>query len=1058
MSSPSSATPSPGGPVRLADALRAGPLGAHKIPGSAIGPYLIERELGRGGMGAVLRARHQGTGQAVALKVLLAGSEAGERARKRFVREAKLGEELGEGVIAVLDTGEADGLLFIAFELIEGGTLDEAWEGASPAEVVDLLLPVLRTLARAHARGVVHRDLKPANIMVRAADRQPLLADLGLGRDLATSSSLTKTGALLGTVAYMAPEQIKGQQATPATDVYALGVILYEGLTGEQHLSGNIAQRYAAMLSRAPERPSAKNPAVPAALDAIVLRCLEAKPERRFPDAGALADALQGLRTDAAPRGKRTLPLLAGSGALLLALGVAIGLAVGGGEPAPSAPAAASSDPPAPAGPDPEVTYRARLAQVLLERDPARRLAAAQALRAHHPDRPEGRGLVAAAAPWIRREAQGPWPTPRGTLTEAAVYDPDQRAVLLFGGWQGGEEGSNELWAYADGRWQELVRADIPPRPRWLHACAYDAARSRLVLFSGCQTSSNTLFDLWEWSSREGWSMRGQEAIGPAYRTAHALAYDARREVAVLFGGRTDDRTELGDLWEWSGAGWTKHEPTGGPSARFNHALVYDAANERTLLYGGTSSGTFRDDLWAWDGERWQPLAADGPRPPARTTPALTATDDGRLLLFGGWQGSQPQGDTWVFAQGRWEERLPLEAPAPRRGAALVWDPERKTAVLFGGQRPGHGLRDDVWEYRLDGEPPPAAAPARALPDDSAQVEALARLAPALQQPPGLGQYEAVRAVAQAFPTDPHAAALEADLRPWQRRTFPQDATLPSPRHAHRNTCAYDPHRRRMLVFGGFGGRRLFNELWSYDGDTWTLEPAPGQAPVPRYASSAAFDIRQRRFVLFGGRTARAQSNDLWTWDGVGWTERQPPAPQPSRRGWHAAAYDAHRGLFVVTAGSHGGDPVDDTWEWDGTSWRQGPKGPPARNSHSMTYDPATRRILLLGGSSKTDLWAYDGTWTELHPQGPSPLPRTGPGFVSLMDGRCLLFGPGPGTWLLEPATATQPLRWTERHPAQEPEPSNWHGLVYDSHRRQVVHFGGSRGKRHHNEVWEYAP
>ncbi|MCW8140947.1 MAG: serine/threonine protein kinase [Planctomycetota bacterium] len=237
----------PGPPLTLARALAAGPLGRHRIPGSTIGPFMVEAELGRGAFGLVVRARPRAGGPPVAVKALSAGAEASASQRRRFEREGVLGEAIVHpNVVPVLDAGEEEGLLWIALELVEGGTLRDVLATAPPPdEVVRLLRGVADGLAAAHARGVIHRDLKPENVLVRARDGQPLLTDFGLARDLEARSSLTRTGALVGTPAYMAPEQIKGKPASMATDVFALGAMLYEGLAGKPPFSGHLAVRYA---------------------------------------------------------------------------------------------------------------------------------------------------------------------------------------------------------------------------------------------------------------------------------------------------------------------------------------------------------------------------------------------------------------------------------------------------------------------------------------------------------------------------------------------------------------------------------------------------------------------------------------------------------------------------------------------------------------------------------------------------------------------------------------------------------------------------------------------
>ncbi|MBX3472732.1 MAG: serine/threonine protein kinase, partial [Planctomycetes bacterium] len=270
----------------LAEALRAGPLGLRHIPGATLGPYQVVAELGRGGFGAVFRARRlDAPGPDVALKVLLdLPGAAGSRAR-RFEREAALARELRHpGIVPVVDAGERDGVRFIAFELVLGTTLDRAAEGAPVERVLDLVVETARAVGHAHAQGVVHRDLKPANVLVRAADGRALVTDFGLARDLALDSSLTNTGALLGTPAYMAPEQLMGKPPAPTMDVFALGALLHEALTGETpFMRENLALRLGAIVAGDVAPPSASRAGVSPAVDAVVRRALDADPTARFP-------------------------------------------------------------------------------------------------------------------------------------------------------------------------------------------------------------------------------------------------------------------------------------------------------------------------------------------------------------------------------------------------------------------------------------------------------------------------------------------------------------------------------------------------------------------------------------------------------------------------------------------------------------------------------------------------------------------------------------------------------------------------------------------------------
>jgi serine/threonine-protein kinase len=264
-----------------------------RIPG-----YEVEAVLGRGGMGVVYKARHLRLNRTVAVKMLLAGVYATPHERARFQREAEAVASLRHAnIVQVHDVGDHDGRPYFTMEYVEGGSLAQALAGTpQPARQAAALLATLAQAVQvAHHAGIVHRDLKPANILL-TADGTPKIADFGLALHFDGGPALTLSGARLGTPSYMAPEQAIGKAAMmgPATDLYALGAVLYEMLTGRPPFRGETAaETERQVIADEPVPPSRLNPKVPRDLETVCLKCLHKGPQRRYPTAAALAEDLE---------------------------------------------------------------------------------------------------------------------------------------------------------------------------------------------------------------------------------------------------------------------------------------------------------------------------------------------------------------------------------------------------------------------------------------------------------------------------------------------------------------------------------------------------------------------------------------------------------------------------------------------------------------------------------------------------------------------------------------------------------------------------------------------
>jgi dipeptidyl aminopeptidase/acylaminoacyl peptidase len=278
-------------------------------PGTRLGPYTVIGPLGSGGMGEVYRARDDRLGRDVALKVLRPDGAADPERLRRFEQEARAAGSLNHPqLLTVFDTGVHEGAPFLVFELLEGETLRErlAQGPLAPRRAVELTAGIADGLAAAHEKAIVHRDLKPENVFL-TKDGRPKILDFGLAKlradldhaadsNLATPSGVTATGTVLGTLAYMSPEQLQGRTVDPRTDIFSLGLILYEMLAGRRPFQRETLEAtVAATLTQDPPPIGAEPFAGQGAITSIVARCLEKRPEARFQSAQDLAFALRAL-------------------------------------------------------------------------------------------------------------------------------------------------------------------------------------------------------------------------------------------------------------------------------------------------------------------------------------------------------------------------------------------------------------------------------------------------------------------------------------------------------------------------------------------------------------------------------------------------------------------------------------------------------------------------------------------------------------------------------------------------------------------------------------------
>jgi serine/threonine protein kinase len=271
--------------------------------GTVVGQYRIVKKLGEGGMAAVYHAEHVDTGQSVALKLPFIVPSEMETTVKRLRREAQAAGAINHpNVCQVHEVGEHHGRIYLAMQFIDGSSLAE-WMQQTSELTTELAVGMVAKIARgvhaAHEAGILHRDLKTGNVMITSAG-EPIVTDFGMARwTEAQHTVLTPSGAMVGTPGYMAPEQIMGEtdRIGPAADVYSLGVVLYELLTGWMPFSGNLATLLGSIVSDPPPPLATHVPGIDPRLEAICLKAIAKLPEDRYVSAAEFAQALEDFRT-----------------------------------------------------------------------------------------------------------------------------------------------------------------------------------------------------------------------------------------------------------------------------------------------------------------------------------------------------------------------------------------------------------------------------------------------------------------------------------------------------------------------------------------------------------------------------------------------------------------------------------------------------------------------------------------------------------------------------------------------------------------------------------------
>lgn len=573
---------------------------------------------------------------------------------------------------------------------------------------------------------------------------------------------------------------------------------------------------------------------------------------------------------------------------------------------------------------------------------------------------------------WSRLVASGPKPPARNF--HSGIYDPLRNRIVIFGGYDGTHR--NDVWSFSlsdDSGWTPVVPAGTPPAGRWGHVAVYDPLRDRMVIMGGHLGNQVDANDVWalSLSGTPTWTALSPTGVLPAPRNLHAGAYDALRDRLIIFGGETN-WTSRDDLWALdfsSGPMWTELTPQGAlPTARHGHVMVHHPNADKLVIYGGQYvSETYELSL---EGTPvWSVLTPSGDIPTGRyaASGAIDLLRD-RLVIIGGDEG--PQRSAGVSAleldeTPSWAEIEPLPFwPVGRWGHAMVLDPSRNRFLVIGGSLDAEVGVTDVWEYALDSEMPwkritPTGVPPSGLREHSAIYD------------PGRDRVIVFGGYDQDYRNETWSLSLTGTPR-WTQLTM--TGTLPPRRSGH--VAVYHAGRKSMLVFGGYNGTFL-SDVWSLElsgTPTWKLLVPSGLQPAGRMGAAGIVDTAHDRLIIFGGFGGDDLFNDVWSLGGTGssWVQLMPSGAAPSPRLGHSAVLDEAAGRMVVFGGFNSWFPgTNDVWALtlEGpAAWSEllpaGTK-PPERSYHSAGQDPFGNRMMIFGGDNdgqNDDVWFL--TWT----------------------------------------------------------------------------------------------
>ncbi len=875
---------------------------AELVTGSEFAGYRIEEVAARGGMGVVYRATQHRLTRMVALKLVTPALAQDPAFRERFRREWTIAASIDHpNVIPVYEAGDEDGVLFIAMRWVEGtnlrGLIDRG--PLEPARAARLVSQVAGALDAAHERDLIHRDVKPANILVTEQDHV-YLTDFGLTKHASSISGLTKTGQWVGTVDYTAPEQIEGAACGPQTDVYSLGCVLFEALTGQPpyRRENELAALWAHMYTAAPSVREAA-PDVPAAFDAVVRRAMAKEPAERYASAGELGRAAQAAAGQGAPAREE-----------------------------------ASAAPPAGAGPSARGSFPwpgrpgrrvlTGLASLVI-------LVLALVVVVSQGDEDSGRSDRAApasaaaagvqtASTWRRLAAM---PSARqnmaGTVLDGTIW--------VVGGLGAGSTASHRVEGYDPviGGWKSA-----PALPVRLHHEMVVTYKGEIVVIGGWIPQGS---DQSAQVSDRVFALRGGKWVQlPALRrprAAGAAAVVGDRIVVAggQDGGRLVDTTEVFDGTKWS-------QGAGIPTPREHLAAAADgkylyAVGGRNLSPDKNSAALERYDPAA---DTWQRL----PEMPTARGGLGAALVDGRLFAVGGETTTRALGtvESYDVARRAWSRAPAMRSPRHGIAVAAVG---RSLYALGGAPKPGHASAVATAE---------ATRLVRARSTGASTWRRLAAMPSARQNMAGTvldGTIWVVGGLGAGSTASHRVEGYDPVIGGWKSAP-----ALPVRLH-HEMVVTY---KGEIVVIGGWipqgsdQSAQVSDRVFALRGGKWVQLPSLRR---PRAAGAAA--VVGDRIVVAGGQDGGRLVDTTEVFDGTKWSQG---AGIPTPREHLAAAAD---GKYLYAVGGRNLSPDKNSaalerYDPAADAWQRLPEMPTARGGLGAAL--VDGRLFAVGGETTT--------------------------------------------------------------------------------------------------------